>query len=131
MDIVKRLVEPIKGTHRNVTTDNYYSSYPVAQHLLQNGQTFIGTSKKNKKEIPPEFLPNRSREIGNCLFGLQNDFCLVSCQTKRNKAVLFLSPMHETAEIDTATGKPVVNLDYNATKGGVDTVDYICTSYST
>ncbi|XP_047120517.1 piggyBac transposable element-derived protein 4-like [Schistocerca piceifrons] len=43
MDIVKRLVEPIKGTHKNVTTDNYYSSYPVAQHLLENGLTFIGT----------------------------------------------------------------------------------------
>ncbi|XP_047098395.1 piggyBac transposable element-derived protein 4-like [Schistocerca piceifrons] len=75
MDIVKRLVEPIKGTHRNVTTDNYYSSYPVAQHLLENGLTFIGTLKKNK-EIPPEFLLNRSREIGNCLFGFQDD-CFV------------------------------------------------------
>ncbi|XP_047103446.1 piggyBac transposable element-derived protein 4-like [Schistocerca piceifrons] len=131
MDIVKRLVEPIKGTHRNVTTDNYYSSYPAALHLLENGLTFIGTLKKNKKEITPECLPNRSREIGNCLFGFQDDNCLVSCQTKRNKAVLFPSSMHGTAEIDTATGKSVVNLDYNTTKGGVDTVDYMCTSYST
>ncbi|XP_049763322.1 uncharacterized protein LOC126091970 [Schistocerca cancellata] len=84
--------------------DNTYSSYPVAQHHLENGLTFIGTLKKNKKEIPPEFLPNRSRETGN---------------------------LHETAEIDTATGKSVVNLDYSATKGGVYTVDYMCTSYST
>lgn len=55
-DIVKRLVEPIKKTHRNVTTDNYYTSYPLAQYLLQNGLTLIGTiKKKTKKKFHPIF----------------------------------------------------------------------------
>ncbi|XP_049855495.1 uncharacterized protein LOC126336058 [Schistocerca gregaria] len=102
----------------------------AAHNLLENGLTFIETLKKNKKEIPLDFLPNKLREIKNCLFRFQDGFCLVSCQTKKSKAMLFLSSMHETAEIDTTTGKSVVNFDYAAAKGGVDTVDYMCTSYS-
>ena len=48
-----------------------------------------------------------------------------------NKAVIFLSTMHDTLEIDQETNKSRINLDYNATKGGVDTVDQMCSSYST
>lgn len=47
LEIVKRLTEPLKNSHRNVTTDNYYTSYPLAEYLLQNGLTLIGTLKKN------------------------------------------------------------------------------------
>lgn len=46
IDIVKRLVEIIKSSNRNVTTDNYYSSYPLATYLREIGLTFIGTLKK-------------------------------------------------------------------------------------
>lgn len=37
MDIVKRLVEPIKKSNRNLTTDNYYTNYKLAIYLLENG----------------------------------------------------------------------------------------------
>lgn len=36
-DIVNRLTDPIKKTNRNVTTDNWFSSYPLAENLLRNG----------------------------------------------------------------------------------------------
>nr|XP_023023822.1 uncharacterized protein LOC111511972 [Leptinotarsa decemlineata] len=39
--------------------------------------------------------------------------------------------MHSSSEIDEDTRKSLVNLDYNATKGGVDTVDQMCASYGT
>lgn len=39
--------------------------------------------------------------------------------------------MHDTNEIDNETGKPIVIMDYNATKSGVDTVDQKCANYST
>ncbi|CAH1973367.1 unnamed protein product [Acanthoscelides obtectus] len=42
-DIVRRLVDPLKNSKRNLTTDNYYRSYPLADYLLQNGLTLIGT----------------------------------------------------------------------------------------
>ncbi|KAJ8964664.1 hypothetical protein NQ314_004719 [Rhamnusium bicolor] len=46
-DIVQRLVDTLKKSNRNLTIDNYYTSYPLAEYLLQNGLTLIGT-KKNK-----------------------------------------------------------------------------------
>ncbi|UYV75481.1 hypothetical protein LAZ67_13000377 [Cordylochernes scorpioides] len=33
-DIVKRLITPISGTSRNITTDNWYTSYKLSQDLL-------------------------------------------------------------------------------------------------
>lgn len=39
--------------------------------------------------------------------------------------------MHDVKEVDEATGKPTIILDYNATKGGVDTVDQKCANYTT
>ena len=130
-DIVKRLVKPIEKSNRNVTTDNYYSSYPLAEYLLDKGLTFLGTMKKNKKEIPREFLANKTRELKSCVFGFQYDICMASTVPKKNKAVIFLSSMHSTSEIDQETNKSIINLDYNATKGGVDTVDQMCAAYST
>lgn len=130
-DIVKRLVIPIENTKRNLTTDNYYSSYPLAEYLLTKGLTFLGTMKKNKREIPIEFLPDKRRVTNSHLFGFQDEMCLVSTVPKKNKSVILLSTMHSTAEVDANINKSLVNLDYNATKGGVDTVDQMCAAYST
>ncbi|XP_025192177.1 piggyBac transposable element-derived protein 4-like [Melanaphis sacchari] len=82
-DIVKRLVEPIKNSNRNVTTDNYYTSYSLAENLLQVGLTLVGTMKRNKREIPPEFISEKNRQVGSSLSGFQNDMSLTSYVTKK------------------------------------------------
>lgn len=129
-DIVKRLIVPIENKKRNITTDNYYSSFLLAEYLLQKGITFLGTMKKNKREIPIEFLPSKTRSVNSHIFGFQENFCLTSSVPKKNKAVIFLSTMHNTSDVDEDSKKSLVNLDYNSTKGGVDTVDQMCASYS-
>ena len=58
-DIVERLISHLKGTCCNLTTDNWYTSYTLAMSLLQDKITLVGTLKKNKREIPAEFLPNK------------------------------------------------------------------------
>lgn len=130
-DIVMRLIEPLKNTRRNLTTDNYYGSYPLALELLENGITLITTLKKNKPDIPPEFLPNKQREVKSTLFGFQDECTLVSFIPKKNKAVILLSTMHDSGDIDPETGKPEIIHDYNRTKSGVDTVDQKCSVAST
>jgi len=53
---VKRLVSPIENSYKNVTTDNWYTNIPLLHYLLEKKTTLLGTMKKNKREIPPEFL---------------------------------------------------------------------------
>ncbi|KAJ8927587.1 hypothetical protein NQ314_019932 [Rhamnusium bicolor] len=50
---------------------------------------------------------------------------------KKNKAVILLCTIDDKGEIDGATNKSNIILDYNKTKGGVDMVDQMCASYST
>lgn len=129
-DIVQRLSKDIQRSNRNITMDNYYTSVPLADDLSKKQLTVIGTLKANKREIPPQFI-TKSREIGSCLYGFQYDKTLASIQTKRKKCVLLLSTMHDCEATDEETGKPLINADYNSTKGGVDTVDKMCAAYST
>ena len=130
IDIVKKLIGAYKGSNCNLTTDNWYTSYPLAQYLLSKGITLVGTLKKNKREIPDEFHPSKSREVGSSLFGFQKDMTLVSYVTKKNKCVILLSTSHDDDKIDPATNKPQMILDYNKYKGGVDTVDQLCGNFT-
>lgn len=98
--------------------------------LLRKKITCIGTLKKNKREIPVEFLPQRDRVPGSSLFGYQQDITSVSYVPKKNKAVVLLSTMHDKGTLDEHTNKPDIIIDYNMTKGGVDTVDQMCSKYS-
>ena len=64
------------------------------------------------------------------MFGFQKDRVLVSFIPKWNKAVILVSTMLDSGVMDEATKKPEIILDYNMTKGGVDTCDKMCASYS-
>ncbi|KAJ8913341.1 hypothetical protein NQ315_013312 [Exocentrus adspersus] len=51
------IMQPIFGTKRNVTMDNFFTSMEVANKLLKVHQlTIIGTLRKNKKHIPPPLI---------------------------------------------------------------------------
>ena len=63
-DIVKRLVSPIENSNENVTTDNWYTNIPLLHYLLEKKTTLLGTTRKNKREIPPELLPTKARRAG-------------------------------------------------------------------
>lgn len=135
--VVKRLVSTIDKSGRNVTMDNYFSSIPLANDLLRNHKlTMVGTLRKNKREIPPEFLHVKNRSLCSSMFGYGkdgNDCVLVSYVPKKNKNVLMLSTLHDDDAIDPSTKeakKPEVITFYNSTKGGVDVVDRLKSEYS-
>lgn len=47
-DVVNRLVEPISGTRRNLTTDNWFTSTDLCEKLLKDHKlTFLGTIVKH------------------------------------------------------------------------------------
>jgi len=128
--VVCELLKPLEGTGRNVTCDNFFTNVMLADELLTKKLTLIGTMRKNLRDIPHEFLPSRCKPVGSSLFGFQTDKTLVSYVPAKNRAVVLLSSMHHDNKIDQATTKPEIIIDYNRTKGGVDTVDQLCHRYS-
>lgn len=132
VDLVTRLCRPIWGTNRNVTLDNFFTSKQLADTLLTNHKlTIIGTIRKNRPELPLEFTAPVKRPTQTSMFGFQDKCTIVSYIPKLKKVVLLMSTMHyEDDTLDQQTGKPNIILDYNSTKGGVDTVDKMCESYN-
>ncbi|XP_060803393.1 piggyBac transposable element-derived protein 4-like [Amyelois transitella] len=128
---VLRLIPPIENSNRNVTADNWFSSIELVNVLKEKHLSFVGTLKKNKREIPPEFKPSRARATGSSIFGFTKDITLSSYVPKKNKAVVMVSSMHHTASVDESTKKPENILYYNQTKIGVDLLDQRCSNYST
>lgn len=133
-DIVKRLIEPISGSGRHLTTDNWYGSVPLAEDLIQDHKmTLLSTIRKNKKEIPPAFINGRIREECSSLFAYQPNITLLSYVPRKNKVVLLISSLHYSDTIDPESGdkkKPEILTCYNKYKGGVDTVDQMKAAYS-
>lgn len=130
--LVQRLIEPISGTGRNVTTDNWFTSVPLAEQLLEtHNLTLVGTIRKNKSEIPNEFK-QMGLEVYSTVFGYTPTQTLLSYCPKKNKVVLLLSTMHNNGIVDDTSEKkiPEIIKFYNKTKGGVDVVDKLISTYS-
>lgn len=128
--VVQRMCKSIKGSGRNVTCDNWFSGIDLVKCLLQDyGLTFLGTIRKNKRELPIEFSCPSKRPVASSMFAFHKDITLVSYIPKQSKNVLLVSSTHHDDNVDQETGKPEMILDYNATKGGVDTLDKLCATY--
>lgn len=134
IDVVERLIQPISGSNRNVTFDNWYTSYELMIKLLKEHKlTSVGTLRKNKRCIPAQFLSVQKREPKTSLFGFQKDITLLSYVPKKNKNVLLMSTMHHDEVLDEASGEknlPEIISFYNFTKSGVDVVDELSASYN-
>lgn len=136
--VVTRLLRYCSVTGRNVTTDNYFTSVPLANDLVDNHRlTLVGTLRKNKREVPPIFLDTKLRKSQSSMFawGVNSNKCLLTSYVpKPGRNVLMLSTFHEDDDIDPESGdamKPSVITFYNLTKGAVDVVDRMKVEYST
>ncbi|GBP24853.1 PiggyBac transposable element-derived protein 4 [Eumeta japonica] len=130
-NVLNQLCEPNIRSNRNVTFDNYFTSIDVAKSLAQNGLTIVGTLRKNKTCIPPNFQPKKTRDIESNVFGFYKNMTLVSYVPKKNHALILLSTMHHGKDEDVnKNNKSEINLYYNSTKGGVDTLDQMVHEYT-
>ncbi|XP_029636826.1 uncharacterized protein LOC115212126 [Octopus sinensis] len=102
--VVKWLVSHINGSGRNITMDNWFTSYRLADDLLKDYRlTLVGTLRKNKIELAPQFVATRGRAEYTSLFGFQKDVTLTAYVPKKGKNVVLLSTMHHDAAIDEST----------------------------
>lgn len=129
---VEKLVEPVRTSGRNITTDNWFTSIPLAKYLLDQKLTTIGTIRKNKPELPQEFINPKfeNRSPNTSLFLFSNDLTAVSFAPKKNKLVTLISTMHDDDAVNARSQKPEIICCYNQTKGAVDAFDQCLTRTS-
>lgn len=85
--------KPIERSNRNITTDKQLSSLELMEELGKRKLTFVGTMKKNKAVIPPEFKSDKRRPVGSALYKFTNDqpTTLLSIVPKINRTVVLIS----------------------------------------
>ncbi|KAJ8880868.1 hypothetical protein PR048_017340 [Dryococelus australis] len=71
------LVAPILGSNHNITADNWFSSVELVRELRRRKLTYTGTLKKNKREVPKQFLPDKTREVGSSMYGFADNMTVV------------------------------------------------------
>ncbi|CAH2296782.1 Hypothetical predicted protein, partial [Pelobates cultripes] len=113
--------------------DGAYRALDLVEELKEMKLSYVCTVKKNKRELPPEFVTTKSREVYSSSFGFNRSTTLVSYVPKKNKTVILVTSFHHNKSLDSETGekkKPSIFTFYNFTKGGVDNVDKMCAIFS-
>ena len=129
--VVMTLSLPYQNRGRNITMDNYFTDLSLGESLLKKRTTIVGTVNRNKRFLPAVFKAKKSLKLNESLFGFTRTTALVTYQGHKHKNVCLLSTQHNkpvTAEGERK--KPDIVLDYNMTKGGVDTMDQMCLNYT-
>lgn len=123
---VLKLCETINGINRNLTMDIWLILLDLAERLLEKKLAMIGTLGKNNPEISYDLLKKKTPASD---FVYTTDSTLVSFSSKKaNLYYSFLSTCHPYGNVDAASNKPEIVLNYNSTKCGVDTYDQLCHS---
>ena len=124
--VVLDLCSYLKGSGRNIVCDNFFTSIPLGNQLLDLGLTLLGTLRHNKRDIPPILKPNKAKEVYSSLFVFHSKKMMVSYTPKKNKSVILLATSSNNTNLcQERSKKPEVIVHYNKNKGGVDTVDRI------
>ena len=98
--------------------------------MLAQRTTYVGTIRKNKRDIPSVLFPTRRTRVDSSVFCFDRQFILVSYIPKVNKAVMLLSTMHHDENINqTNHKKPEIIEYYNQAKSGVDNLDHLARIY--
>ena len=76
-------------------------------------------------------LPSKSRLVYSSMFLSTGDVMMASYVPRRNKAIVLLSSQHYEESVSTLDhAKPHIILDYNNTKGAVDSADKMLKEFS-
>ncbi len=132
-----------------VTTDNYFSSYKLATYLLAIKTTFVGTMRKNKRELPK--VCTEKQKLHSSIFFEQRDtgVVLTLYQCKAEKSFVVVSTENQECAIPQTIPvkskyivrnsanykhnekqKPNTILEYNQHKAGIDAVDRMSRIYN-
>ena len=98
----------------NITTDNFFICYKLAQELLKENMTIVGTVRRNRT-----FLPQFEKiKLHKKRYFYTENTTLLNYQHKKNKNVVMLSTFHTRHRGCTKRNEtPDIVEFYNKTKG--------------
>ncbi|XP_068204475.1 piggyBac transposable element-derived protein 4-like isoform X1 [Palaemon carinicauda] len=121
------LTRPFRKTGRIVTTDNWFTSLSLAKGLRQFGMHLVGAIRP--KPYTPSVMLTTPLELGECVasYNYKDKVTLLCQRVKATKRIQILSTVHHNPTV-IENQKSHIHIFYNATKGGVDTFDQICSA---
>ena len=137
--LVTNLKKHVKLDGRNISMDNYYTKIDVAEWLLRNKITMVGTIQSNKKGVPKEIKDTKDREPNSYeplwekkTGKVSLHSYVVKTKSKGVKNVLVLSTFDPLLGLTKCEKrKPAINKFYDFTKGGTDIMDQRIGNYTT
>ena len=136
--VVMDLLDGLLGCYRTVVADNFFTSIPLAEHLLQNDTYLIGTFRSNRAGSEHEVVRKKLKR--GEVYGLQNKngIKLIKWKDKRDILMISTKPSHSATVVDTKKNnklnerimKPQAVLDYNGGKQGIDLSDQVSAYYT-
>ncbi|XP_012935756.1 host cell factor 1 isoform X3 [Aplysia californica] len=130
-DTVIALTQPYFGSGRNLTVNNFFTDLTLSTYLLSNNITLVGTVKKTRRFLPPEFKSGKGLGKGDAIFAFQKKATILAFKSNKKEHVVLLSTMHCADKFDEEVNKPEIVTSYNSTKGGVGTMDQMCHALTT
>jgi hypothetical protein len=129
--VVKTLLLPsYLNKSYNVTTDNFFTTAPLAKYLWCKQTTIVGTVRSSSRSLIPA-MRTKDAVYSSQFFKSDNILC-VAYQAKPQKKVVLISTMHNSPVVaQEEKRKPEIVQYYNTNKVGVDCLDSMLRLYST
>ncbi|XP_061734550.1 piggyBac transposable element-derived protein 4-like isoform X2 [Nerophis ophidion] len=129
MRVVLELSDGLEG--HTITTNNFFTSFPLAAELQKKKMALVGTIRTNKQELPPQLVKIGGRKVLSSKFAFTEKRTLVSYVAKKGKNVLLMSTKHREPKVqDTGKKEPQMILDYNLCKGAVNRLNQACAPFT-
>ncbi|KAG8269740.1 hypothetical protein J6590_108806 [Homalodisca vitripennis] len=121
--------------------DNFFSTVPLVEKLLENGVFACGTFRSDRKHYPTNLSSDKAMEQGQYDAVQFGDLSVCKWKDHGKKSVSVLSNYHNPSKVvkvlrgdSTGTRKlvdcPVSISDYNQNMGGVDRFDQLLATYN-
>lgn len=129
--VVVNLCEELLDQGRMIVADNWYTSLPLANYLLQRKTDLCGTLRKNRKNLPL-LVRNKKLKRGEQIAAQKSHVTILKWKDKRD--VLMISTCHADEQTISKGRnkrlKPNMILEYNDRKKGIDLSDELSSYYS-
>ena len=119
------------GQRYGINCDNSFTLLELAIQLAKQQKTLLGTLRQTRQEVLKEILLSKARQVYSNMFLSTGDVAIVSYVPAKTKPIVLLSSQRHNQSINTLEhAKPALILDYNKTKGAVNSANKMLKKFS-